>query len=243
MNTKKLLGGVAAMLAMGVAASGAQADEAAVRAGIGKLLPDVKLDSVTAAPVSGLYEVVMGPRLFYVSEDGRYLIQGNVIDIQSRENITEVKLAKAKKAVMEQMGEDKMVVFAPEKPEHTITVFTDIDCGYCRKLHREIEDYNKEGISVRYLFFPRAGVGSPSYEKAVSVWCADDRKQAMTDSKAGKEIETKTCDNPVQDHMLLGQAMGVTGTPAVVLEDGEMLPGYVPAKRMAKFLNADAKSE
>jgi thiol:disulfide interchange protein DsbC len=243
MNTKKLLSGVAAMLVMGVAASGVQADEAAVRAGIGKLLPDVKPDSVAASPVPGLYEVVMGPRLFYVSEDGRYLIQGNVIDIQSRENITEAKLATAKKAAMEQMGEDKMVIFGPEKPEHTITVFTDIDCGYCRKLHSEIEDYNKEGISVRYLFFPRAGVGSPSYEKAVSVWCADDRKQALTDSKAGKAVETKTCDNPVQDHMLLGQAMGVTGTPAVVLEDGEMLPGYVPAKRMAKFLNADATPE
>ncbi len=240
MNMKKLLGGVVTMLAMGVVALGARADEAAVRAGIGKLLPGVNLDSVAPAPVSGLYEVVMGPRLFYVSEDGRYLIQGEVIDIESRQNISEAKLAKAKKEVLAQMSEDKMVIFAPKKPEHTITVFTDIDCGYCRKLHREIEDYNEEGISVRYLFFPRAGVGSPSYQKAVSVWCADDRNQAMTDSKAGKAVEDKTCDNPLQEHMLLGQAMGVTGTPAIVLEDGELLPGYVPAKRMAEFLKAAA---
>lgn len=228
------------MLAMGVVALGARADEAAVRAGIGKLLPGVNLDSVAPAPVPGLYEVVMGPRLFYVSEDGRYLIQGAVIDIESRQNISEAKLAKAKKDALAQMNEDKMVIFAPDKPEHTITVFTDIDCGYCRKLHREIEDYNEEGISVRYLFFPRAGVGSPSYQKAVSVWCADDRNQAMTDSKAGKAVEDKTCDNPLQEHMLLGQAMGVTGTPAIVLEDGELLPGYVPAKRMAEFLKAAA---
>ncbi len=240
MNTKKLLGGVAAMLAIGAIALGARADEAAVRAGIGKLVPGVDLDSVAPAPVAGLYEVVMGPRLFYVSEDGRYLIQGEVIDIQSRQNISEVKLAKAKKEALAQISEDKMVIFAPKKPEHTITVFTDIDCGYCRKLHREIEDYNEEGISVRYLFYPRAGVGSPSYQKAVSVWCADDRNQAMTDSKAGKAIEDKTCDNPLQEHMLLGQAMGVTGTPAIVLEDGELLPGYVPAKRMSEFLNAAA---
>lgn len=240
MNTKRLLGGVAAILALGGAASGAWADAEAVRAGIDKLLPGVKPDSVAASPVSGLYEVVMGPRLFYMSADGRYLIQGSVIDVRSRENITEAKLATAKKAAMERMGEDKMVIFAPEKPEHTITVFTDIDCGYCRKLHREIEDYNQEGIGVRYLFFPRAGVGSPSYQKAVSVWCSDDRKQALTDSKAGKAVENKTCDNPVQDHMLLGQAMGVTGTPAIVLEDGNMLPGYVPAKRMAEFLSAGA---
>jgi len=243
MNVKCVFGGWAALLAMGIVATGVQADEAAVRAGMAKLLPGVELDGVTAAPLPGLYEVTLGPRLFYVSEDGRYLIQGNLIDIESRENLTETKQAKAKKEAVEAMGEDKMVIFAPEKPAHTITVFTDIDCGYCRKLHREIEDYKKEGIAVRYLFYPRAGVGSPSYDKAVSVWCADDRNQAMTDAKTGKEVENRTCENPVQEHMALGKAMGVTGTPAIVLEDGEMLPGYVPAKRMAKFLTADPSQE
>jgi thiol:disulfide interchange protein DsbC len=136
--------------------------------------------------------------------------------------------------------ESEMVIFGADDAKHTITVFTDIDCGYCRKLHREIDDYNKENIRVRYLFYPRAGVGSPSYDKAVSVWCADDRKQAMTDAKSGKTLESKSCDNPVKGHLVLGELMGVNGTPAIVLESGELLPGYVPAKRMAQMLNSQA---
>ena len=240
---KRLFGGLAAILVSGAAVLNAHADEAAVKQAMTKLLPDVELDSVSESPVPGLFEVVIGPRVFYVSEDGHYLIQGNVIDTKTRENLTESKLAKAKKAAMDQVGEDTMIVFEPKASEHTITVFTDIDCGYCRKLHREINDFNQEGIRVRYLFYPRAGVGSPSYQKAVSVWCADDRLQAMTDAKAGKPLETKTCDNPVQDHMVLGELMGVTGTPAIVLEDGKLVPGYVPAKRMTKLLNADASGK
>jgi thiol:disulfide interchange protein DsbC len=240
MKAKSVFGGVAAMLAIGVAASGVQADEAAVRAGMAKLLPTVELDGIAESPVPGLYEVTLGPRLFYMSEDGRYLIQGDVIDVESRKNLTEAKLAVAKKKALEQLDEKKMVIFAAEKPAHTITVFTDIDCGYCRKLHREMEGYNEAGINVRYLFYPRAGIGSPSFQKAVSVWCADDRKQAMTDAKSGKEIESKSCDNPVKEHLQLGQAMGVTGTPAIVLEDGEVLPGYIPAAKLAKFLDAEA---
>jgi thiol:disulfide interchange protein DsbC len=243
MTMKRLFGGLAAMLLSGAAGMNVKADETAVKEAMTKLLPDVELDSVGPAPVQGLYEVVIGPRVFYVSEDGHYLIQGNVIDTQTRENITEAKLAKAKKAAMDQVGEDTMIVFEPKEPKHTITVFTDIDCGYCRKLHREIDDYSKEGIRVRYLFFPRAGVGSPSYQKAISVWCADDRRQAMTDAKAGKPLESKTCDNPVQDHMLLGELMGVTGTPAIVLETGQLVPGYIPAKRMAMMLNGEASGK
>jgi thiol:disulfide interchange protein DsbC len=130
-----------------------------------------------------------------------------------------------------------MVIFAPEEYDHTITVFTDIDCGYCRKLHNEIDAFMAEGIRVRYLFYPRAGLGSPSYQKAVSVWCADDRKQALTDAKAGEPLPEKSCENPVADHMALGEAMGVTGTPAILLENGQLVPGYVPAKRMAAILN------
>lgn len=243
MTMKRLFGGLAAVLLSGAAVMNVQADEAAVKQAMSKLLPDVELDSVGASPVPGLYEVVIGPRLFYVSEDGHYLIQGNVIDTKTRENLTEAKLAKAKKAAMDQVGEDTMIVFEPQEPKHTITVFTDIDCGYCRKLHREISDFSDEGIRVRYLFFPRAGVGSPSYQKAVSVWCADDRRQAMTDAKAGKPLDDKSCDNPVQNHMLLGEMMGVTGTPAIVLEDGKLVPGYIPAKRMAMMLDADGDAD
>jgi thiol:disulfide interchange protein DsbC len=134
-----------------------------------------------------------------------------------------------------------MVIFAPEKYQHTVTIFTDIDCGYCRKLHAEVSKYNDLGIRVRYLMFPRAGQGSLAYRKAVSVLCASDRNTAMTRAKAGEEIEMKECDNPVDREMALGQEVGVTGTPAIFLESGDLIPGYVPADRMAAILEKTDK--
>jgi len=134
-----------------------------------------------------------------------------------------------------------MLIFAPKDYKYTVTVFTDIDCGYCRKLHAEIDQYNAKGIRVRYLMFPRAGVGSPSYQKAVNVWCADDRNQALTRSKAGETLEEKQCKNPVADEYALGQMVGVTGTPAIFLADGELVPGYVPADRMESILKEKAQ--
>ena len=129
-----------------------------------------------------------------------------------------------------------MVVFSPEKYDHTVTVFTDIDCGYCRKLHNEMNGYHDNGIRVRYMFFPRAGVGSDSYQKAVSVWCADDRNEAMTQAKQGRPLPEKQCENPVREELLLGRLLGVNGTPAIFLESGEMIPGYVPPDKLKAIL-------
>lgn len=219
----------------------AEAGEAEVRAGLAKLLPEVKPDSVREAEVAGLYEVAIGPQILYLSRDGKYLIQGRILDIAARKDLTEAKQAAARKKAVDAMGEERMIIFSPKETKHTVTVFTDIECGYCRKLHNEIQAYLDEGIRVRYLFFPRAGMGSPAYHEAVAVWCADDRRQALTDAKAGKEVPMKTCDNPVADHMELGELVGVSGTPAMVLDDGEMLPGYVPAKRLAAQFQSKAK--
>ncbi|KOR28309.1 thiol:disulfide interchange protein DsbC, partial [Achromatium sp. WMS2] len=164
-------------------------------------------------------------------------LQGSLIDLQNRENITEGKISKAKKAMLDSLPESEMIVFSPKNPKHTITVFTDVECGYCRKLHQEIASFMQEGIKVRYLLFPRAGLNSSSYEQSVSIWCAADRNQALTDAKAGKNIPHSNCDNPVKNHMDIGEMMGVNGTPTIVLEDGKVLPGYVPAARMATYLN------
>jgi thiol:disulfide interchange protein DsbC len=120
-------------------------------------------------------------------------------------------------------------------------VFTDIDCGYCRKLHNEMAKYNAEGITVRYMPYPRSGLNTPSYYKAVSVWCSDDRRDALTRAKAGKDVPRATCDNPVQASLELGHQLGVTGTPALVLEDGQLLPGYVPAKKLSQVLDQQAQ--
>ncbi|MET0065028.1 MAG: DsbC family protein [Candidatus Thiodiazotropha sp.] len=207
-----------------------------IRLGVEGIVKDAQITSIQQSAVDGLYEVMLGTQMVYVTGDGRYLLSGLLYDLAKREDLTSPKVALAKAQAIEAVGEDKMVVFAPEKTLHTITVFTDIDCGYCRKLHAEIQDYNDLGIRVRYMMYPRAGVGSASYDKAVSVLCADDPKAAMTLAKAGDEIEKKQCDNPVKQHYELGKDLGVTGTPAIFLESGDMLPGYMPAQKMNQIL-------
>jgi hypothetical protein len=136
-----------------------------------------------------------------MSADGRYMLQGELVDVQNRVSLTEPRRRQVTRTVIDAVGEDNMIVFKPEKVEHVVTVFTDIDCGYCRKLHNEMDQYLDEGIEVRYMMFPRAGVGSESYKKAVAVWCAEDRNGALTDAKNGKAVEMKSCDNPIDQHM------------------------------------------
>lgn len=214
------------------------AEQQAIRTALMKVLPHTVPDSIEPSPVPGMYEVVIGASLYYVSADGRYLLRGNVIDLQTREDLTAKRMGDLRADALKQVADDQMVIFKADKPQHTVTIFTDIDCGYCRKLHNEMDQYNAKGISVRYLFFPRAGLDSPSYDKAVSVWCADDRNEAMTDAKAGKEVKAEKCDNPVKQHYELGEAMGVQGTPAIIMESGELVPGYVPANRLIQVLEA-----
>lgn len=211
--------------------------EQKIRGKLATLVPGMEPDTIKATPIKGLYEVVYGAQVMYFSGDGRYMLQGNLLDLEVREDLTEKTRSKARKRVMDKVSEDEMIVFSPAKSRHTITVFTDIDCPYCRKMHAEIDEYAKNGIKVRYLLFPRAGVNSPSFKKAVSVWCAKDSSKALTEAKQGKEVDKKTCKNPIESQMSLGQMVGVTGTPAIVLEDGELLPGYRPAKQMSIMLD------
>jgi thiol:disulfide interchange protein DsbC len=203
---------------------------------LSKSMPSLKIDAITLSEVKGLYEVTTGVSILYVSEDGKYLLQGHLIDIAAREDLTENKLAGARKLAIENLGEDQTITFKAENSKYKVSVFTDIDCGYCRKLHSEMEQYLAEGISVQYLFFPRAGKGSESYNKAVTVWCADDRHAALTSAKQGEQMEQKTCENPVDAHMQLGVDFEATGTPMIVTEKGNVFPGYIPAKRLARAL-------
>ena len=196
-----------------------------------------KPTSVTPSALPGLFEVVIGGQVLYLSSDGRFVVQGEIIDLGSRANLTENRRGELRGKAIAAMNEKDMVVFAPEgTAKYTVTVFTDIDCGYCRKMHSQMADYNKEGIKIRYLLFPREGLHSESFNKAVSVWCADNRQEAMTKAKRGETVENKTCDNPVQAQYELGQNIGVRGTPSMVLDNGEMLPGYVPPTQLAQML-------
>lgn len=217
----------------------AYADEDAVRKSLNKSLPSLKIDTIKASEAKGLFEVTAGVNILYVSEDGKYLLQGHLIDMEARKDLTEGKLADTRKLAIEKLGVDQMIIFKPEKSLHKVSVFTDIDCGYCRKLHSEMDQYMAEGITIQYLFFPRAGKGSDSYNKAVSVWCSDDRNTALTVAKKGETPEVKTCDNPVDTHMQLGAEFEVRGTPMIVTEKGNIFPGYVPAKQLAKALASE----
>lgn len=221
----------------------AHGDAAAVKKSITEAMRGAAPDAVNPSEVPGLYEVFLGPKLFYMSEDGRYLIQGKVIDIVAKKDVTEPKLAKARHSAIEKVGKDQMVIFKADKPKYTVSVFTDIDCGYCRKLHSEIDQYLAEGITIQYLFFPRAGIGSSSYDKAVAVWCSDNRNEAMTKAKRGEDPPIKTCENPVEEHMALGTALGATGTPMLVSEAGTVFPGYMPAKQLANFLEMEKSGQ
>lgn len=221
-------------------------DYSAVEERIRALAPNASSIAISETPIEGVLMVQVSGDIVYATADGKYLIQGRVIDMETREDITEGAKAEIRKELMVDIDQESQIVFAPEEPSYELTVFTDIDCGYCRKLHAQVPEYNENGISIRYMAFPRAGIGSRSYEKAVTVWCADDPQQAMTDAKAGEEMEPVQCDNPVAEQYQLGQAMGVSGTPALLTADGQLIPGYVPPSQLRERLermNAEAASE
>ncbi len=212
-------------------------DEAAVRTTVAKVLPDMEIATVSPAPFAGFAEVVVQGRVFYVSNDGRYLIHGNLLDVTTNENLTRTSEGVQRKGELQKVGPERRIIFAAAAPKHRVTVFTDVDCGYCRKLHEQIADYNASGISVEYLFFPRSGPGSESFEQAVAVWCSDDRNAALTRAKAGTLLPHANCKNPVASDYVLGQRLGVDGTPAIYAESGVQIGGYLPPDEMLARLD------
>jgi thiol:disulfide interchange protein DsbC len=203
-----------------------------------KTYPDVRTEQLSASPIPGLFELRVGPQVAYVSADGRYIVRGDIIEVSSNDNVTEARRSAARLSAIDSVGEAKMIVFSPKQVKHTINVFTDVDCGYCRKLHREMDQYLAQGIRVRYLFFPRSGPNTEGWTKAEQVWCSPDRNAALTKSKRGEVLATKVCNpNPVQQHYSLGLQFGVTGTPAIITDTGELLPGYVPVGELIGYLD------
>lgn len=223
--------------------SHAAEDLSALRDVLGQIIPGEQPDAVQATPIAGLYEVVYGTDLFYISADGRYVLQGDLVDLQTRTNLSEVKRSEGRRHIMAAIDPDSAIIFRPKKPRYVVNVFTDIDCPYCRKMHKEIDDYQARGIEIRYLAYPRTGVNTESYYKAVSVWCSKDRKAALTFAKSGGKMERKSCNNPVQDHMAKAGQIGITGTPTLVLPDGRVIAGYVPADQLIRILNERIKSD
>jgi len=214
------------------------AEMTAIEAQLKTILPNASDAIITETPVAGLYQVQVGMTVVYMSTDGKYLLNGGLIELETRDNLTELAKSGARQSAMQKISESSMIVYpAKGKQNHFITVFSDIDCPYCAKLHKEIPALNEAGITVRYLSYPRSGMGSPSYHKAVSVWCAKDSVKAMDNAMLGKPVEHKVCVNPVRDHMMEAKYFEVNGTPNIILDNGELLPGYLPAKELIKILN------
>jgi len=235
--TACLLGGSA--LAQGVAAPAAASapPKADPRAAIVKKIDGIRLEDVRISPVSGMYEVTKDSDISYLSSDGRYAILGDLIDLDTDANISENRRRTIRARMIDTVPENEMLVFSPKDPKYTITVFTDIDCGYCRRLHSQIAEYNKLGIRVRYMFFPRSGPDTESWYKAEAVWCAPNRNDALTRAKNGENIKSPKCPSEiVKRDYELGHKLSVTGTPAIFLASGEMLPGYAPPGELAHYL-------
>jgi thiol:disulfide interchange protein DsbC len=224
------------LLAVGLA----QADPAidAIRNQLAKVYPDARAGEITPSPVPGLFEMRLGPQVVYVSGDGRYLIRGDIFDTRENRNLTEDRQNAARLAAVNAVGEDHMVIFTPKQVKHTVTVFTDMDCGYCRKLHRQLDEYLAQGIRIRYVFFPRSGPNTDSWFKAEQVWCSADRNDALTRAKRGEMLRSAKCSpNPVLQHYTLGRQFGIEGTPAIVTDTGELIPGYESPTELVDILS------
>ena len=214
----------------------AGADEKEIEAALKEALPDASVYTVRASSIPGLFEVELDGQIVYVSSDGKFLLSGDLFDLQSRTNLTEEPRGRAISRLIENVGESNMIVMGPDHSRRTITVFTDVDCPYCARLHLEVPQLTKQGVKVRYLLFPRNGIGSQTYKRSVAVWCAADRVEALGIAKAGGTLDMKTCSNPVSDHYKLGEQLHVSGTPTIFTDDGRKIGGYVPAARLLAIL-------
>lgn len=225
-------------VAQGLARAGAgTADERAIKA-LQSINPRIEVDHVGAAPLPGFREAVVGGQMVYISDDGRYLLQGALFDVVEQKDLSQAGMAEVRRRLLATIPASERIVFAPADPKYTVSVFTDVECGYCRKLHEEIAEYNRLGIAIEYLAFPRMGPASEDFTKMVSVWCASDRAQALTQAKKGGRVPARTCTNPVARHYDIGRRVGLAGTPMIVTADGTQMPGYMPPADLRAALDS-----
>ena len=215
------------------------ADEAAVRERLAERLPGMPVSRVGPSPLPGIYMVEMQDgSVLYADSEVSHVIAGDLYALTDAGpvNLAEVRRQDRRRQLLADVDLSDLIVFAPQETKAVVNVFTDVDCGYCRKLHQERDELAGYGIEIRYLAYPRAGVESQTYENMVSAWCADDRQRAITRLKQGDSVPAQTCANPVAEQYELGAAVGVGGTPTLVTPAGELIPGYLPAAELAKRL-------
>jgi len=209
---------------------------------IAGLFESIAAEDIHPSPIEGWYTIRRGSVVAYISSDGRYLLQGDIIDLDQQVNLTEESRELARRDLMSTVADDQVIAFTPEKVKYSVSIFTDTDCTYCRRLHGQIDAYLAHGIEVRYLMFPRGGPASSSWNVAEDVWCATDRANALTMAKLDREFESSKCDaSIVQDHYIMGQEVGLSGTPAIVFDDGELVAGYLPPDALKMRLERKAE--
>jgi thiol:disulfide interchange protein DsbC len=218
-------------------------DEQIIRNSLEKILPKgSEIESIQESSIKGLYAVYYGDlEPIYVSDDGNFFIYGDIykININSITNITDVEISERRSTILSNLESSELISFKSKNEQYAVTVFTDVDCGYCRKLHNQIGEYNKLGITINYAAFPRSGLGTISFTKMVSAWCSDNKKSSLTRLKNNNEINKNFCDNqPVSKHYAIGNKLGVTGTPAIFSSDGRLFPGYLSPEDLLKKLQS-----
>lgn len=212
-------------------------DLAQAKKAISQNMPPFLLKSVKASPIPGLFEVVEGNNVVYYSKDGKFKFVGDLLELEARVNHTQNARDNLFKATFEKafarVGEDSFVKFpAKGNKKGHINVFTDVDCYFCQKIHKEVPELNSMGVEVRYYFYPRAGQNSRTAQVLESIWCADDQQDAMTKAKSGQKVPARSCDNPIEQHMALATDLGLRGTPFIITDSGQKLNGYATAKQL-----------
>jgi thiol:disulfide interchange protein DsbC len=210
----------------------------AIEKRMAEVVPGLSPDSIRPMDMDGVFEVRYGTDIFYVSEDGRFLIQGSLIDLEARENLTEKTRRGIRSEIFAGIPDAELTVYVPDgEVRHTINVFTDPNCPYCRRQHEEMLAYLDAGVKVRYFMFPVLGRDSPSVMN--NVWCSDSRTDAMDRAKAGLPVAAADCATPLDAHMSLGRELGINGTPATVTANGQQISGYRPVAEMLQLLAAE----
>ena len=243
--TNTYLKTAAAVLITCFAAAAWSADDAEIpaedRERLAGMFESIAPENIKASPIEGWHMIQKGSVVAYISTDGRYLLQGDLIDLDTKVNLSEESRTVGRRELMSQLDDDEVILFSPDNAKYSVAIFTDVDCTYCRRLHNQIQQYMDNGIEVRYLLYPRGGPASAAWNTSEQVWCAKDRGEALTLAKLDREFESASCDaSIVQDHYVLGQEVGLSGTPAIVLEDGELIAGYLPPDALKARLEQKA---
>lgn len=237
------LSGFLALLCL-FATAQATTNEDKLKSALQEAFPGMLVENIQPTSLPGIYEVSSGTTIFYSDIAAKHVFYGDILRIQSQNNVvnlTEEKRKQTRVSLLKKVSDETMIIYPADKPRYHVTVFTDIDCGYCRKFHQDIPELNRQGVTVRYLAFPREGKKSATYNKMVSIWCNTDKQTALNEAKKGGNVTAGSCNHPIDDHLRIVQKMELQGTPTMILSNGAILPGYLPpAALLEQLKKADA---